>query len=218
MLAMDRLVESATPVARAVDIELDRWRWVARGGSISQDRAYWLSSVLPMKAERDAWELLQKVWTEGDPSNVRLPVDPFLIARKLGIQVFVDFSLSDEISGMLRKLPGYEDPEILLNGNDSRNRQRFTCAHEIGHYSQRVNSGGDGEWMYVDKRDPLSSEGNDPEEIYANKFAAELLMPEKVVEQRAGEYEVTTLAYEFGVSADAMRFRLDNLRIPRPAA
>jgi Zn-dependent peptidase ImmA (M78 family) len=169
--------------------------------------------VITMKAESDAWELLQKTWVGEDRSRLVLPVDPFAIARKLGIQVFTDRSLPLDVSGMLRKQAGYDDPEILLNANDSRNRQRFTCAHEIGHYSQRVNEGIDGAWEYVDKRDALSSQGQKPEEIYANKFAAELLMPKKAVEQLASKYTAATLGHEFGVSADAMRFRLDNLRI-----
>jgi IrrE N-terminal-like domain len=166
-----------------------------------------------MNAERDAWELLQKTWAGGDASRLVLPVDPFAIARKLGIHVFADHSLPPEVSGMLRKQPGYDDPEILLNASDSRNRQRFTCAHEIGHYYQRVKDGVDEAWEYVDKRDALSSTGLKPEEVYANKFAAELLMPNKAVRQLASKYEPATLAFEFGVSADAMRFRLENLRL-----
>src|SRR3954469_4734973 len=92
---------------------------------------------LTMEAENDAWELLEKAWLQDGTSRPHLPVDPFAIARKLGIQVFIDYGLPGEVSGMLRKRSGYQDPEILLNANDSRNRQRFTCAHELGHYNQR---------------------------------------------------------------------------------
>ena len=168
---------------------------------------------LTMEAEKDAWELLEKAWLQGGTSRPHLPVDPFAIARKLGIKVFVDFGLPAEVSGMLRKRSGYEDPEIILNANDSRNRQRFTCAHELGHYNQRIKEGADGSWEYVDKRDPLSSQGMKPEEIYANKFAAGLLMPREEVKARAGDPNVASLALDFGVSADAMRFRLENLRL-----
>jgi Zn-dependent peptidase ImmA (M78 family) len=168
---------------------------------------------LAMEAERDAWELLQKAWLEDGSSRLHLPVDPFAIARKLGVQVFVDYELPGDVSGMLRKRAGYQDPEIILNATDSRNRQRFTCAHELGHYNQRIKEGTDGSWEYVDKRDPLSSQGAKPEEIYANKFAAELLMPQREVRARAEDPNVTSLALDFGVSADAMRFRLDNLRL-----
>ena len=164
-----------------------------------------------MEAEKDAWELLQKAWIERGESRPRLPVDPFAIARELGIKVFVDYDLPAEVSGMLRKRAGYEDPEILLNASDSRNRQRFTCAHELGHYNHRVKEGLDGEWEFVDRRDPLSSQGLERDEIYANKFAAGLLMPQIEVKSRADDPNVASLALDFGVSADAMRFRLENL-------
>lgn len=167
-----------------------------------------------MEAERDARELLERAWMENGPERLVLPVDPFAIARQLGIQVYTDRSLPPEVSGMLRKQAGYEDPEILLNARDSRNRQRFTCAHELGHYTQRVKSGEDEAWEYIDHRDSLSSQGLKPEEVYANQFAAELLMPRQVVEELAGDSKnAAVLALDFGVSGDAMRFRLDNLRL-----
>jgi Zn-dependent peptidase ImmA (M78 family) len=166
-----------------------------------------------MRAEQDANDLLQKVWTEGSPTHIRLPVDPFSIARKLGINVYIDDSLPPEVSGLLRKRPGF-DPEIVLNGRDSRNRQRFTCAHELGHYYSRVQSGGfDEAWEYVDRRDYLSSQGSDPGERYANRFAAALLMPEAAIKQLGTPTQAASLAYEFGVSAEAMGFRLKNLQL-----
>lgn len=165
--------------------------------------------------ERDAEDILRTVWQRDLSDGIRLPVDPFLIARRLGLRVYVS-ELDDGVSGMLIKRSGYDDPEIHLNAADSRNRQRFTCAHEIGHYMARTAAGNDGElWRYVDRRDDLASRGKDPEEIYANQFAANLLMPKDLVERMKSEHAVATLAYEFGVSSDAMNFRLDNLRRQR---
>jgi Zn-dependent peptidase ImmA (M78 family) len=168
---------------------------------------------MAMEAERDARELLERAWMEGGSERLVLPVDPFAIAFKLGLQVFTDRTLPPDVSGMLRKRLGYEDPEILLNASDSRNRQRFTCAHELGHYTQRVKTGNDDAWEYVDRRDPLSSEGLNQDEVYANKFAAELLMPQDIVSERAHGANTVALALDFGVSGDAMRFRLDNLQL-----
>ena len=163
-------------------------------------------------AESDAQQILERIWhPPPEPQQVRLPVDPFDIARRLGLQVYTDHGLEDEVSGMLVKRAGYDDPEILLNAGDSRNRQRFTCAHELGHYTKRTQAGDDGPWEYVDHRDALSTRGRDPDEIYANQFAAALLMPAPAVRSLAGTLVLPTLAYEFGVSADAMSFRLQNL-------
>ena len=168
-----------------------------------------------LSAERDAQQILDRVWTVGpDPDDVKLPVDPFHIARELGLQVYTDRTLEDDVSGMLVKRAGYDDPEILLNARDSRNRQRFTCAHELGHYTKRTQTGDEGAWEYVDRRDTLSTQGKDADEIYANQFAAALLMPANTVKRRAqGSVVAPALAFEFGVSADAMAYRLRNLRL-----
>ncbi len=64
-------------------------------------------------------------------------------------------------------------------------RQRFTIAHELGHFFlHRASS-----TVFVDAapiffRDESSSNGSQREEIEANAFAAELLMPEDAIRQR----------------------------------
>jgi Zn-dependent peptidase ImmA (M78 family) len=160
---------------------------------------------MPGNPERDAEQLLETIW-----DGKRLPVDPIQIARKLGVKVYTA-GLDEGISGMLIKQLG-EDPEIYVNSGDSRNRQRFTCAHELGHYVKHI-AAGEEEWEHIDYRDALTEEGTDPDEIYANKFAASLLMPRDEVKRLSKEYGPAALAYEFGVSADAMNFRLVNLKL-----
>lgn len=162
-----------------------------------------------MDPESDAREILKTVWAPGMSSaDIPLPVDPFRIARRLGIKAF-SAALDDRVSGMLVKRPG-EDPEIYVHASDSSNRQRFTCAHELGHYVKRSTLG-DGEWEYVEHRDLLSSQGSNSDEIFANKFAAALLMPEEAIREMHKNLGPAALAYEFGVSADAMNYRLANL-------
>ena len=139
-----------------------------------------------------------------------MPVDPIEIARRLGIKVYTA-GLEDGVAGMLVKRPA-RDAEMYINGADSLNRQRFTAAHELGHYVKHVAAGEDN-WEHVDYRDTLSSKGTDPDEIFANQFAASLLMPRHEVERLEEKFKSpTALAYEFGVSADAMNFRLVNLK------
>jgi len=143
-------------------------------------------------------------------ANRGLPVDPIQISRRMGVEV-KEGSLPDSVSGALRKLPGAA-PEILLERSDHKNRKRFTCAHELGHYVRRA---GEDEFEYVDYRSPLASEGFAPEEVFANQFAANLLMPEDEVRKAAkGSSPLWRLAQSFGVSPEAMKFRLKNLRIP----
>jgi Zn-dependent peptidase ImmA (M78 family) len=168
-----------------------------------------------MGAEEDARELLKTAWAAaGSGEVVPLPVDPFAIAQALGIKAY-SANLAEGVSGMLVKRAG-EDAEIYVHASDSQNRQRFTCAHEIGHYVSR-SAAGDIAWEYVERRDLLTSQGTDQDEIYANQFAAALLMPREAVEARYRELEnpslsgAAALAVAFGVSADAMQYRIKNL-------
>lgn len=114
---------------------------------------------------------------------------------------------------------------IGYNASHSTVRQRFTIAHEIGHYVLHVKS--KQQRLFVDKsvfkRDDDSSTGNDAEEVEANKFAAALLMPAVLVRSEIAkqgldlddEDDVATLARRFNVSAAAMSFRLENLHLLR---
>jgi Zn-dependent peptidase ImmA (M78 family) len=100
------------------------------------------------------------------------PVDVEKVAADLGINVrFVEFEDSN-ISGLLVKKVN----EIYIGVNETHleNRQRFSIAHEIGHYSLHISS----KSIFVDDiekfRNKVSSEGSNEEEIEANFFAAEL--------------------------------------------
>jgi len=99
-----------------------------------------------------------------------------------------------------------------VNASDTQNRQRFTCAHEIGHYVRRGQD--PNRTSFVDYRDTLAGLGRDTDEIFANQFAAALLMPAPLVVRfrRAGD-SISTLAERFGTSVQAMEIRLRNLRL-----
>ena len=168
------------------------------------------AGVPARQAEKAAQDLLKATWAiTGDLAECPRPVDPFAIARRLGLQVHVR-KLEPDVSGMLAKRAG-RDPEVYINASDSLNRQRFSCAHEIGHYDKRSTGREDDNWGYIDRRGPAASLGTDPEEVYANRFAAALLMPEAVVKRLHGTIAPAAMAVELGVSLDAMKFRLENL-------
>ena len=163
-------------------------------------------------AERAAQELLEAAWSPDAAGGFLVPVDPYRIARRLGVRVH-RVPLDEDVSGMLVKRPDL-DAEIYINAGDSANRQRFSCAHELGHFDMRASTSKPGdEWGYVDRRGPSASRGTNRAEIYANQFAAELLMPQQNVRRNA-DRSVTALAAEFGVSPGAMAYRLENLGLP----
>lgn len=89
-------------------------------------------------------------------------------------------------------------------------RQRFTQAHELGHVILgHVN---DGREPKRDTTYPVKT--HDPDEIAANRFAAELLMPADYVRNAVKRNRnLSSLAALFDVSTTAMRYRLKNLGI-----
>ena len=122
-----------------------------------------------------------------------------------------------QVSGML--LPAKR--EIWLNAREaeeSPGRRRFTLAHELGHWVCQVQEGKTAP-VYCRPVD-VTEAADRALEREANVFAAELLMPEELV---ASEFPRTAaileLATWFGVSAEAMSWRLYNLGLNdvRPA-
>lgn len=169
-----------------------------------------MTSRLKLEAAHAAIETLDETW-DSDSLGYRLPVDPIKIANAYGIAVYED-DFPSRISGAIVSTEE-KGAIILLNKNDVNQRRRFTCAHEIGHYYKRVLAGDsdDRSFKFIDLRGTLSSEGTDDDEIFANEFAASLLMPKEQVEAMRPKYSLSQLAEEFKVSRDAMTFRLRNL-------
>lgn len=146
------------------------------------------------------------------------PVNVKQLAEGLGIQVVEQHLESDvDISGFYYR--SGEESVIGVNAAHAAVRRRFTIAHELGHAILEKRDG-----MHIDEafrlRDKRSALATDPDEIAANSFAAELLMPLDEVRLRLGDgvdftddTSVRDLARHFGVSQQAMIFRLINLGV-----
>jgi len=152
-------------------------------------------------------------------ANVR-PVPVNLIARARGIDLVFEPLKSDEddVSGFYFR---EGDRRVIgVNSAHATVRQRFTIAHELGHAVLH-----DAEGLHLDQafrlRDSRSSMAVDRDEIAANSFAAELLMPEDEVLDLVtaspvdlnNEAELAALARQFGVSSQAFTYRLANLGV-----
>jgi Zn-dependent peptidase ImmA (M78 family) len=164
-----------------------------------------MPSKVKERAAEEADRLIATAW----PFRT-IPVDPVAIARTAGLRV-VDAELDDDTLGALIKTQGQE-PTIMINQSDPENRKRFTCAHELGHWVARSDEAD--EYSTIDLRSGLSSTGDDPDEVFANEFAACLLIPEQDLRRKAsfGLNDIQ-LAIEFKVSREAMQYRLTNLRL-----
>jgi Zn-dependent peptidase ImmA (M78 family) len=175
------------------------------------------------RIERRAWRLLRKYGVAVPPVPVKE------IAEKAGISVrYQPFRGESDISAVLKKDAG--KAVIGVNSAHSATRQRFSIAHELGHYYLHEH-----EPLFVDFattlgrqsvrfRDGTSSQGINIEEVEANKFAAALLMPAPMVRQAVDrllgdepdilpEIATNKLATLFHVSKSAMEFRLLNLEL-----
>ncbi|MEJ0000941.1 MAG: ImmA/IrrE family metallo-endopeptidase [Verrucomicrobiota bacterium] len=151
---------------------------------------------------------------------VRPPVDVEKIARARNAIIHRG-AVEKKVSGYLFREARGRTAVIGVNNSQHEHRQRFTIAHELGHFL--LHSGEDlhlDQVFVVKNRDERSAEGEDLEEVEANLFAAELLMPEQFLRRDVEEMkefdffeeiEVKQLADLYKVSQQAMVIRLTHL-------
>lgn len=109
------------------------------------------------------------------------------IAKALDImEIRVEWLKS--LEGALQMAPGRDIGSVMLNAASSRQRRRFTLAHELGHFLNALHEPPSDEIFACSKADMIA--GVDPSDINdrhkrqeaeANRFAAELLMPRYLV-------------------------------------
>jgi Zn-dependent peptidase ImmA (M78 family) len=149
------------------------------------------------------------------------PIPLERILQQYGIEQ-VALSASGDIFGAIVCQDG--KVVIAVNPQQHPNRQRFTIAHELGHFFRHPAE----DMEYVDTdfrvswRNTASSAGVDWHEIEANRFAAALLMPEDQLRRDLNGYTIidrvtiANLASAYRVSRLAMQFRLINLGLLPP--
>lgn len=151
----------------------------------------------------------------------KLPVDVERLAECLGIML-ESRELEDEFSGFF--INRKSNSVIVINRRHSKVRQRFTIAHEIGHYALHRNRSKAKKTVFIDSlyfrsNDSSAYKADPVEEQEANIFAAELLMPRELIHKYIKSNELDLfekdslikLADEFNVSQQAMEYRLKNL-------
>jgi Zn-dependent peptidase ImmA (M78 family) len=161
------------------------------------------------QVERFTVELLEK-------SNISKPPVPVeKVAGAEGFRIIREY-LDSNLSGFYVKRMGV--PTIGVNVAHAPVRQRFTIAHELGHALLHANEHYDREF----RRDPMSSNAVDPDEIDANAFAASLLMPADWVREKWAETTdlldnqwLVRTARQFGVSTQSLMYRIENLNLLR---
>ncbi|WP_111308564.1 ImmA/IrrE family metallo-endopeptidase [Confluentibacter sediminis] len=142
-------------------------------------------------------------------------IDVKKICKSCGVDVKPE-NLDVDVSGLfvIKQKGAY----IRYNNNEAPLRQKFTIAHEFGHFVLHKDTP-----LFISKNDKImyrnleSSTGEIQREREANSFAASLLMPRKFIIEEINKTPkkiknpVSHLAKTFGVSEQAMTFRLANL-------
>ena len=156
---------------------------------------------------------------EHNNTEIPIQIDHLIAKRNLTIKYS---DLGEGVSGVL--LISNENGVIGVNDSDSKERQRFTKAHELAHYELHRNN----KDLFINKkgvtllfRDGKSSSGEYKIEQEANAFAAAILMPEKFIieELEKNNYDlyedecISKLAEKFEVSTTAMTYRIANLNL-----
>jgi len=150
----------------------------------------------------------------------RPPIAVDKIAKKLGI-LLCPLPADDDISGAIIR----KDHHVVIAVNPAHhmNRQRFTIAHELGHYffheglEEHVDQNFRVAWRNTD-----SSKAVNWFEVEANRFAASLLIPTRFLQNDLNTLEtldsrtLVLLAKKYIVSPEAMKIRLSQLGITGP--
>jgi Zn-dependent peptidase ImmA (M78 family) len=163
------------------------------------------------------------ILSESGINKAPIPIES--IAKSLGAFV-IAYELGDEVSGVL--VINENKGTIGYNILHPKVRQRFTIAHELGHYIMHVPKS-KGKQLFVDKdfivkfRSQKSYTAHEiRQEQEANAFAAAILMPKDILlqEMKSEKYYNLTenklieeLAIAFNVSIQAMTYRFADLNI-----
>lgn len=159
-------------------------------------------------------KIIDELLTDHAVKDAPVPIDKMIKAKGVTIR---KIDLKD-ISGMIVR----DGDSVLIgvNSTQAENRQRFTLAHEFGHFLLH-----EGQPVHYDKsfrmdlRSSLSSTGTDTEEVEANYFGSSILMPRKFLERDIADRfidiedadAVADLAKRYKVSLQAMNIRLLNV-------
>ena len=152
----------------------------------------------PADAEASAMRL-RAAWNLGGEPVPNLA--EFLEER--GIKI-IPLEFGENVSGLMCKAQGAKGgdvPVIVVNKDDTGERQRFTLAHELGHLVLDAPSGAKGEKL-------------------AHWFAGAFLMPAETLWQEVGKHrnelsigELFELKALFKLSVQAITYRLKDLQI-----
>lgn len=156
-----------------------------------------------------AWEEArleaQRLLKRYDPDT--FPIDVDAIAHSLGIRVLYGKLPAGTYGFIVKKTN--KQAIIGINERLPETQQRFTLAHEVGHFIDRRNAG-DSDYSFEDGN---TTQEDDILEFYANEFAGALLLPtvallEKLEMFNEDPFAWGLIAKHFGVSEKVLVKRI----------
>lgn len=136
------------------------------------------------------------------------PIPVLEIAESNGVNVV--FTTFGDLNDVMAGFCDFEARRLFVNANDPLTRQRFTIAHELGHWVLHRD-------YYLEHPDlyPVlprfeKPDNTDPMEKEANAFAATILVPRHLL-LPVKNAPVGALAEIFLVSRAMMEFRIKNV-------
>lgn len=141
--------------------------------------------------------------------DIPLPVPIEELARLTGIKKIEPME-SEGFEGALIANPEKSEGAIFYSSLGRRPRQRFTIGHELGHFLLPWHR----QSTFKCTAEDISRRAKKDWEIQANQFAAELLIPQKLLKPRLLKLRdpemahVSLLASEFGTSIEMTARRL----------
>lgn len=120
---------------------------------------------------------------------------PYQLAEYLNVRIMYH-NLHLEINGFYKY--DRRNKYIIINDSLDKYDKRFTCAHELGHafMHPRLNT------PFMRRNTFLSI---DKKEREANRFAAELLIPDEAIAESNNIYELASL---YGVPVELVKLKL----------
>ena len=161
----------------------------------------------PIIAYDDVEKLAKQILVKNGLDE-KVPVDPIALAKMNDIDVKLAGFKEPGVAGAIIKENGHVT--IFANKDDLYSQQRFTVAHELGHYYIHLLS--ENNKGIVDFHRTIDNDDENPIEDQANKFAAALLMDGILIKNIWGHFKsAEPMAKIFRVSVDTMEYRLKDL-------
>lgn len=177
-------------------------------------------SISEKKNIKGCKEIANQILKELKITEVPIPI--IKILKSLDFNIYVDDLQDKNISGFLMISPDLQekfetDRIAVIEETDTYGRQRFTLAHEFAHYIFDFDENSSSNF-FLSTYDLERS--NVPEEILASRFAAELLMPEKIfkkdfknLEKKTMYEKIKILTEQYQVSSKAVSKRIEELEL-----